>query len=75
MHLKDDTGDGGWTWLWISKNGSIEVQSLSPTDSNWETHNLTTILYLTTSDVITIPYNGTREQQRIFNRLMLEKLD
>jgi len=75
MHLKDDPADAGWTWLWISKNGSNSTQSLYPTNSNWATHHLTNIMYLTTTDVITIPYAGTREAQQQFSKLIIEKIN
>jgi hypothetical protein len=75
MHLKDDPADAGWTWLWISKNGSTEARSLYPTNTNWATHHVATILYLTTTDIVTIPYAGTREAGQQFNRLVIEKLN
>jgi len=75
MHLKDDPADAGWTWLWISKNGSNSTQSLYPTNSNWATHHLTNIMYLTTTDIVTIPYAGTREAGQQFSKLIIEKLN
>jgi hypothetical protein len=85
MHLKDDNNDSAWTLLHIDINGVQQVSSIAPYAGNmtgddqgseeWSTHNISTIAYLKTTDIVTVPYYGLRETQSQFNRFMLEKLN